>query len=214
MSMYVIPFSFTVTRANTNKQISVQLPTPVTSDKTAVSKATVTVDQNICLPNPSSGQAANEEIPSLHSLRSSASNTRASRSTKKAAPKRTSTQEKAGNRPTMPNRSKEKQNDVPEDLICCNIKFTKNTSFERHLNRVHAKMVDNDGIECVVCGKMFLHTDNLRQHQKSHKKKKRKKIKQKFICENCHTSYTKKTSLVRHFSNRTCKASNEEKWRK
>lgn len=127
--------------------------------------------------------------------------------TMKAVPKRTQLQKQT----KKPNRFKEKLLVIPEDLICCDFKFTKITSYKRHVNRKHPKDVNNDGIGCVVCGKVFLHRDNLLQHQKYHKRKQNKKTKKKFICDNCKTSFTKKTSLIRHFSNKKCKFQREEK---
>lgn len=93
---------------------------------------------------------------------------------------------------------------IPLNLECCGIAFTKITSFKRHLDRKHPKDVNNDGVECPVCSKVFMHKDNLVQHQKSHKKKIIIKKCQRFICENCKRKFTKKSSLIRHFSDRNC----------
>lgn len=142
------------------------------------------------------------------SVPASASNTSfcVSETTTKAVPKRTPTQKqkqlKKGS--SKPNLFKEKLVVIPEDLICCDIKFTQISSYKRHISREHPKDVFNDGVGCMVCGKVFLPGTICCNTKNLINEKKNKKTKQKFICDNCKTSYTKKTSLIRHFSNKSC----------
>lgn len=166
--------------------------TTVFNAETCGAKAAVTSDNRF-----STLHTQPNSIPGRNRLKSSMSG---SRTTTNVAPKLLPTQKRS---PPV-KISKQKPAVNQDDLICCNIKFTRMSSFERHINRKHHEDVNNDGVKCLVCGKVFLHRDNLLQHQKSHKKKKNKKIKPKFICNKCKTSFTKKTSLIRHFSITKC----------
>lgn len=139
-------------------------------------------DQAVCKSSPNTkpvhtlAKDADSDLkcPTMHNSQSTGPQTRQSRhsnspaSTSKAVKPKPTTQTKRNNHALS-----------KRDWKCCNRTFSKMASFERHIKRTHSALVENPGIACSKCGKLFMHKDNLVQHQKSHKKRKTKKNKTK-----------------------------------